>query len=313
MKLRIAEIPARGTVTTPQESRLHDDINSALTSAEPLFTQSGLELRRLEATSPHTLGRHDVLWLNEPCETSSIHWDTQSELKTGNSPDFWRSVEQYVRTEQHTHGKNLRGYMYHGFILPEWKNGTTAPVIWHGLQSQVRLHMHLAESLPKDTQNGWIDSTESARNTSLIARFLNLAGEGMLLQYPHTVFGFGERFQYDQHLLGNDETTRQSRTLFAFPDLATAIEQSRELKKSISEYWFIMAQSLAEHSPQMFAGQVFSILQSAVPNFVFIIPSEEDMHELNRAQQEVWVAPFSVVGAPEMLTPGGVHLQRKLR
>ncbi len=101
--------------------------------------------------------------------------------------------------------------------------------------------------------------------------------------------------------------------MFAFPSLADAIHQSAVLKKQVSEHWFAMAQAVADRSPLTFAGQTFRVLQSAVPNFVFILPSEEDQINTQRTGQEVWVAPFSVVGAPEMITPGGVHLQRSVR
>lgn len=310
MRLRVVDIPNRGKTTTPTDDRLHDDIDFSLQKADILFTASGFELRRLSAVSPHTLGRHEVLWLNHPQPKRNIHWDTLSEQQVMQQDIFWQEVEKYARQEQQHSKENLRAYMYHGFILPEWKNGSEAPVIWRGMQSQIRLHMHLAETLPPDTVHEWLNSQLDAQSISSIARFLNLAGESMIQLHTPALQNFGERFEYHQPLLGNPEVPTYTRTLFAFPDLGTAIRASIQLKKQVSEYWFIMAQAVVEHSPQLFAGQMFSMMQSAIPNFVYILPCEEDQKLTHRTKPEVWVAPFAVVGAPEMLTQGGVHLRR---
>jgi hypothetical protein len=257
-----------------------------------------------------------VWWLNEATEQTDIHWDTHSEQRVLTNSKLLNELEQKIRLSQKDaiafRLQDLRAYMYGGFTLPEWQNGIKAKVMWRGLQSQQRLHWHLAEGIDgNQTPSDWLQADQKENNDHF-ARFLNLAGEFMIHSHPAISSHFGEAFYYQQPLQGNWPTNTKERTLFAFPSLEAATQASLQLRIEVMKHWFAMAQSLHEHSPFMYAGSLFTMFQSAIPNFVFIIPNESDKRIANRCDKhnETWVAPFTVVGAPEMLTDGGVHLRR---
>lgn len=324
--LKVIELERRGEISTVAAANPHQEINRALRHSTVLiespypshdkYPDVEHQVRVLPATSPHTPGFHEVWWLNEATEHSDIHWDAHSEQRILNNSKLLNELEQKIRLSQKDalafRSQDLRAYMYWGFTLPEWQNGTKASVIWRGLQSQLRLHWHLSQVIDGNlTANDWLQAAQK-ENAGHFARFLNLAGEFMIHSHPAILSHFGEPFSYNQPLQGNWPQGTRERTLFAFPSLEAAIQASMQLRNELMQHWFTMAQTLHEHSPFLYAGSLFTLFQSAVPNFVFIKPSESDKKISNRGDRgnETWVAPFTVVGAPELLTDGGVHLRR---
>ena len=320
--LKVIELQPRGEISAVRVSDPHAEINKALIQSPVLIDtpykgQNNIQhqVRVLPATSPHTPGFHEVWWLNEATKESDVYWDAQSEQRVLNNAKLLAELEQKIRLTQriaHTsQSQDLRAYMYWGFTLPEWQNGTKASVIWRGLQSQQRLHWHLSQGIEANLPaSDWLQASQE--NSGHFARFLNLAGEFMIQSYRSMYTGFGDAFSYNQPLQGNWPQLTKDRTLFAFSSLEEATQASVKLKNDVLQHWLGMAQLLHEHSPFMYAGTLFTMFQSAVPNFVFIIPNESDKKIAGRvdAHNEVWVAPFTVVGAPEILTNGGVHLRR---
>jgi hypothetical protein len=322
LALKVIELQPRGEISAVTVSDPHAEINKALSHSPVLIDtadtrHAGIQhqVRVLPTTSPHTTGFHEVWWLNEATEESDVYWDTSSEQRVLTNSKLLAELEQKIRliqtVAQTGQSQDLRAYMYWGFTLPEWQNGTNASVIWRGLQSQQRLHWHLSQGIDANqTPDDWLQASQE--NIGHFARFLNLAGEFMIQSYRSMYSNFGETFSYQQPLQGNWPQGVKDRTLFAFSSLEEATQASLKLKNEVSHHWLGMAHSLHEHSPCMYAGTLFTMFQSAVPNFVFIIPSEGDKKIANRVDNhnEVWVAPFTVVGAPEMLTDGGIHLRR---
>jgi hypothetical protein len=222
--------------------------------------------------------------------------------------DFWQSYEPFLRDQQKAMGESARAYMYWGFHLPG-DELPEFPIVWRGLQSQPRLHFHIAESVEYENADDWLDSADQ-KHIGHIARFLNLAGERAQDEVLKDKT-FGERFTYEQEVYGNEPKETVKRTLFAFPTLHEALQASKELKEQIIFDWLVLSVAISQSGPAVFSGQSFHVLQSSVPNFVFMIPSKKDSERLQRSQNEVWVTPFSVAGAPEILTAGGVHLERR--
>lgn len=309
MRLRVIHIPRRGEVAVPVTGNLHSEIDQVLMRSPRVFSHNGLDVFRHPATSPHIPeGQHDVYWLNESKAVAPIAWDDDSVTRVFENTEFWEAYEPYLREQQTQLGESARAYMYWGFHLPTEAQPEFS-VVWRGLQSQPRLHFHIAESVENDTADDWLDSART-EHIGHVARFLNLAGERaqaeVLADRP-----FGEKFIYEQKVYGNDPEETIARTLFAFSSLQEAVKASMELKQQIMHEWLILSTALSHAGPAIFSGQAFTILQSAVPNFVFVIPSAKDSERAGRTQNEVWVTPFSVVGAPDMLTQGGIHLERR--
>lgn len=327
--LRVFEIEPIGKVTRVSPQAPHIEIDKSLETGKVLFntefTQSPIQhqVRVLPAPSPHNPGFHEVWWLNEKTQSKDIYWDSQSEQRVLTNPLFLAELEKSIHLAQKnarlTNNLDLRAYMYWGFTLPDFKNGTKESVIWRGLQTQPRFHWHLSQGIDAhQSPTDWLHLSQK-ENTSYIARFLNLAGDFILMQNPRVLSQFGESFTYPQPLQGNWPNDMKERTFFAFPSLVDAVQASIQLRSQVIDHWFAMAQSVHEHSPFMYAGALFSMFQSAVPNFIFIKPNESDKKIAKRSIQtdqndstETWVAAFSVVGAPEMLTDGGLHLRRPI-
>lgn len=309
MILRVVRVPNKREVTIPTFADPHSEINRVLAGAPVVFSADQLEVRRVEAASPHApQGHHDVYWLNESRDGKEVHWDEGSETRAFAQLDFWRKYELFLREQQEAVGPAARAYMYWGFILPEQKS-TDDPVIWRGLQSQLRLHFHIAEAIESDEADEWLDST-NPQHVPQIGRFLNVAGEKMREEVLSQRV-FGEPFSYQQTIFGNTEDKSVKRTLHAFPTLAEALEQSLAVRNEIMSDWLRLASALSQAGPTIFSQQTFRVLQSAIPNFVFVLPSQTDKERIGRTAQEVWVAPFSVTGVPELLTHGGIHLDRR--
>lgn len=314
-RLRVVETLPRGKVSDVRLSSPHEEINAALNDAQIVCSNGRHNVLKLPATSPHTTGSHEVWWLNEKHNSEPIYWDTASEFSVFSNECLWQTLHEHILKTQRTQISNPRAYMYWGFTLKEY--GFNLPknyqekMVWRGLQSQLRLHWHLSEAIPRDISHDWLDSDDPA-NTHIFARFLNLSGEAMIQKLNKYFNSFGEKFLYKQPVPQDWPIATYDRTFFAFPDLISATKASAELRLKIESSWHALALAISELTPTPFAGQLYELLQSSVPNFVFIVPNIEDRKTADREMYatEVWVVPFSVVGAPEMLTPLGLQLRR---
>jgi hypothetical protein len=308
VRVRVRHIERKGEVTTPVPGDLHGEINGVLLRSPMVLAEDGVEVYSHHATSPHVPdGVHDVYWLNDPKPGHPISWDDDSVLGVFGKPKFWESFEGFLREKQSEIGESARSYMYWGFHLPGDEQ-PEFPVVWRGLQSQPRLHFHVADSVEDEVADDWLDSAQM-KDVGQVARFLNLAGELAQVRALENRT-FGKKFTYQQNIYGNEPPQSVDRTLYAFESLSEAIAACVELRADSLNNWLMLSLALNQ-GPAVFSGQAFEVFQSAVPNFVFAIPSSKDAQRAGRKEHEVWVSPFSVIGAPDILTAGGIVLARR--
>lgn len=308
-RIPIIEIAPVGEVFNPTTEDRGSGIDVALANKEPILTAGQFELLEHPSVAPHTIdGEHQVYWLNRQSESRPASWNDQDLQLLSNDVEFLVALEQVLQAQRNTRQRHAWIYSYLGFIPksePIVQNG----VAHIGLQSQQRLHFHITDELIPPSVDRWLEP-ENEQERSQIARFLNIGGESSISAWQSALGNFGQELSLHQAVNG---AVRQ-RTAFGFESLAQAYPTIIALQNSLAESWYQHAQALTEMTPVEFAGYFFQAIQSAVPNFVIILPGEIDRQRLGVTNQlPVWVLPFSTVGAPEILVPGGAVLDRRAK
>lgn len=344
IRIPILETEKRGDVTRSNGNGLNTDyyIAQALQHATTILSHGKHEILALPATSPHTLEEHSVWWLNSRTSQKHINWNPEAYTQIIEDTIFWDRVQQAISQIQYS-DPSIRAYMYIGFFDPDSNSHTTLdtdanldealpPVIFKGLQSQERLHLHLAKApdssqatkhLSLRSMDQPSNQKEYQKTKGQIARFLNFAGENTLKAYPaitHTLRKYGgSAFTFHQPLLfenGSQNIQSYPRSLYAFSELSSAIKAIEESRISLLKHWLSIAVSLHEFGSYYYLGEVFNVFQSCIPNWTVILPTKKDKkiagrsYASNSKENEVWVSPLAVIGAPESLTEHGLLLQR---
>ncbi len=310
IRIPVANIPRRGVITDPERGAEHLGVKRTLEAeGKPIFSQGGFGTLALRATSPHTLGEQDVWWFNDQRTAYAIHWtEASSSAIFSEHADFWRTLQKKLYQELAQRGNHFRAYGYVGFLFADSYPQLPPNVYSQGMQSQMCPHWHITEGFTPNPADSWLDAKNS-EDQEKIGRVLNLGGEAMVAHLeqnsPDLFKEFGIKIQTEQTF----GSIPYRRTFFAFQDLAAAIQASMQLRQTLEARWIDTAATIvSEH--EFLASVWLPRMQSAIPNFAFIIPSGEDRQRANRKQAEVWVSVGTVAGVPEMLTPGGLYLNR---
>lgn len=308
MKVRRVVIPRRGEIFVPTNGDRSSGIDQALSKAHPVLSSQKFDLRQLPAPSPHTpTGKHEVYWLNRRAD--GVGWPAGAEEELEQDGDFLAQLQVFALERMAEIGPSARAYMMYGYILresPLERDG----LIYCGVQSQERLHLHVSEGIEATVCDGWYDSSFPSERSE-IARFFNLVGERTIVAYQQQLQKFGHPLILQQRWINDGQEEFISRKVYSFSSFPEAYLSVRTLRKTVTKRWVQNAKVLGQ-TPSVLAGEHFRTLQSAVPNFVFLFPSLLDREDLGTLDvRPVWVFPFTTVAAIEMVTDGGAILDRR--
>lgn len=305
-RVPVVEISPVGEVFIATEADRSSGIDVALAGKRPVFAAGNFEVLAHPSTVPHTRGEHTVLWLNRQGKTKPSPWAGETLADLAKDSEFWQYLEPWLQQRRREYERQAWVYFYVGFLPrtePVFRDG----VVHVGLQSQERLHIHIAEELSVNGEDRQLDIDNQVERKQL-GRFLNVGGEESIYHQGSWLKDFGRQIILKQSL---DDKVRL-RTAYAFSSLSEAFPAVVQLQKNLAGRWLEHAKAIAG-SQVILAGHFFTVAQSAVPNFMVILPSELDRRRLGvKVAEPVWVIPFSTASAPEILTPGGVVLDRRV-
>lgn len=307
-RVPIIEIAPVGEVFFPTETDRSSGIDEVLSRKQPVFSAGNFEVLAHPSTVPHTRdGEHTVYWLNRQGEVRPTSWGEATMADLAQQRDFWLAFELWLQQRRLERKRHAWVYFYVGFLPrtePLFRDG----VIHVGLQSQERLHIHIADELMVNSADRHLDIQNPVEKRQL-GRFLNVGGEESIYHQQERLKQFGRQIVLKQAV----GSAVRLRTAYAFPSLAAAFTATVELREDLSAQWLDHAKMIGGSQVEL-AGYAFSVVQSAIPNFAVILPSELDRRRLSvDGDETVWVVPFTTASVPEILTPGGAVLDRRVR
>ncbi len=312
-------IPARGDVFEPTAANLDGGINQALEERGQFALCAGNhELVALPSTLPHYPWQlnsqngeevHMTYWVNKGASKKINGWTVESWQGLAQDGVFLQAVENRFRKRREM-GLDTRVYFLIGFVNPADVINDDL-VFSRGLQTQHRPHLHEVKPIDLTTPFSEKMNARNGIDFRKLKFFLNLAGERCIGQFQNDLEDFGERFIYKQQL-NRDGKRILSRTMFGFDTLQEAISKSLQLQERVWDRWLPYVRSIAlEYEKPKGKEADLIIKQSQIPNMAIIIPSYKDIQNGQvESDKNIWVMPFAVCSPQEILTPGGVILDR---
>lgn len=308
-ELNIPQIPVyelTGTYVEPATAeRKNGSVDHALREAAVMLEAGDHCLRMLPAPRKHTHGAHMVGWFDtrgpEPGNWTEDSWQ---ELAT--DTEFLQTLETYIHDRQEA-DPNFRAYFVIGFSHPgertDYTYGRSLQSIWRG-------HIHFLEP-ERDTSRflRYLDP-DREEDRFLLLIFLNQAGEESIAGSPDRFADFGERLTVSREFPGgsDDGSVRLDRTVFAVPDLATALNRSLSLLAEVSDGWLDHAQSIHEQWVKIGSHEM-RLKTTPKPGVSIVFPSRNDREQLGIGPEyTVLIQPLPVNGPMHVLDPdGGVY------
>lgn len=306
-EIRRFDITGRGPVFVPTPEDPDSGIVQAISTGEVVCSSDSFRLVAVPATLPHhTWGFSTVLWVSGAEENGNRRWKDDCWDQVADDGIFLSRMESYI-DELHVQNPDARSYMFIGYIQP----GTNLPsgVYQRALQSQEPMHVHVVRGFDRNSGYSTLLDPSIERDRRQLDIFLNTAGEISIGIHDTFLTHFGTPFDYNQQVgLRNMDTL--PRTMFGFSSLQDALQQTLDLRRRVRDTWLKHALIVNGYTYE-YAGVILQLMQTAVPCFSIIMPSEEDRKNGGVTNSfRAWVMPFAVNGGQAVLTPGGAVLNR---
>lgn len=301
-EIRKFDIPNRGSVFKPTPQDPDSGIRDAIAQGDVVFESDRFRLVAVPAPSPHSVGYSIVYWADEKNSHDTPHrWGDDSWERVSQDAGFLSGLENHIRVQRIT-DPTARSYLFVGYVRP----GTEVPGIVYkrGLQTQEPMHAHFVEAYNLNSDhNGFLDPSIDKERGHLNV-FLNQAGEVSIGLLEKHLINFGIPLVYRQ-TIGIENRQILPRTMFGFSSLQSALQSTLELRRCVYGTWFEHALAVTAYKHE-FSGLVLGLMQTAVPSFFIIIPSDDDRKNGNvTGDSKIWVMPFAVFGGQGVLTEGG--------
>lgn len=305
-KIPVVEIAQRGELAKPTNGGIDSYLQATINENPEAIIQLSAEHRliQLAPTSPHTNGDHMVYWVDRGNTAEVGKWEKSLSKDLLEDQEFWNNTQAFF-TDKMQQNPNLRLYCYIGFAetpingLPH-----VTPV---GMQSQPRIHFHLAESITASDTVGEIstaDPENALRVGVLLDEGVNFVGKKIDMN------GFGQEFLFLQQIgIGRDAYILERR-MYAFDSLYDAMDEVTLLKDGAKHFWNRVLSEIGGENV-IFDGVNVPVMQAAVPNFVIMMPDLESRAHAEEIGQKapVWVMAFTTTGAAALIQ-GGAIIQR---
>lgn len=316
----ITSIPDRGRVHIPTKDDLESGIIASMVSklkAEgPLLRAGHHRVVALDSPLPHHFDpdqQHTVMWIynrdkQEPFEISP--WNDYSWYEVAGDREFLVALDKKMDEMQNTTSSlPLRVYFFIGFVPPGEECSNI--VYSRGLQTQMRMHVHVVSPIPENHSYNQILELGSTGDRYSYTQMINEARERSSDYFRTELNDFGTPITYHQVLGRNGNPALLRHNMYGFSTLEDALGQCLSLREKVKNGWVAHTQAIYGVKRDEITGLDLEIMQSHVPNFGIIKPSFIDRQNGKTNDNfRYWVVPFSVSGGQCMLTPGGVHLTR---
>lgn len=255
-------------------------------------------------------GSSKTLWITEiDGNGNPVDWKPDAWKRIARDGDFCAKLDMHI-FHSISHGEN--SYLYFGF-----KKNNKNYMYPTGPQTLFPPHFHEVKSyseLPPER----LLRLEDSRTPADFQRFVslsNIAGEAAIEYWKEVMNDFANsKFILNQRFESiTGSSLEYPRSFFGFLSIEDALRQMLYLEKQLGAKWDKFCKKIYSNSPvynDEKIGKVSFFKQRPIVSAVFMFPSLKDkiIKGRNNDHSIVWVAPFAVSTAPQLLK--GVDINR---
>lgn len=297
------QLKKRGDLFNPTPNNPEGGIIKSITAKGELLIDEGpWKLIGVPAHGPHHPDGHTVCWVCKHDEHDNvIGWSPQTWRQI--PPQFLTKIQDFIMNKQQENPL-LRAYFYIGFADPQTKAllTNTQTIYSRGLQTQMRMHIHLVESIPEHTPHRVLQlgcrPDEVAMET-----ILNESAQQTIRELGMMLRGYGTQVPTEISPRNVPEMVLP-RMFFGFDSFVDTFTHTLDLFEELHPSWLAYAQTFGEKRIPLPIG-VLQAKQCAVPSGGILLPSPHDREVFSLTDKPVYSTPLTISGFIQTLEGAG--------